>query len=155
MSYSATISRTFIGREGPGYNGALHRDGRKVADLIDDASGGPVMIYYCGDAAAQRTALEAAAIAAGAGTTLGPGFAVECYVNDLVEDALQRRELRTKLRNRVLLARPDGRIVALVKTRPTPAVLAQVAASPKFAGHQCLNSLDFEDALRLWKATAQ
>lgn len=46
--YSVTKIKTFTGMEGPGYNATLLRDGKIVALVIDDASGGPVR-YEWGD----------------------------------------------------------------------------------------------------------
>lgn len=37
---------TFVGMEGYGYNATLYRGDKRVATVIDDASGGPVMIQW-------------------------------------------------------------------------------------------------------------
>jgi len=38
--------KTFTGMEGPGFNASLYFSGKKVADVIDDASGGPINILW-------------------------------------------------------------------------------------------------------------
>lgn len=45
-TYTADKIKTFNGMEGKGYNAILYRNGVKVATLIDDASGAPVMIDW-------------------------------------------------------------------------------------------------------------
>lgn len=42
--------RTFTGMEGSGYNATLYADGKRVALLIDDASGGPLDVRSIGTA---------------------------------------------------------------------------------------------------------
>ena len=42
MNYTIKGLKSFIGNEGYGYNVSLYRDGKKVAFVIDDASGGEV-----------------------------------------------------------------------------------------------------------------
>lgn len=40
--FTVSKIKTFIGNEGQGFNATLHRDGKVVAEVIDDASGGSV-----------------------------------------------------------------------------------------------------------------
>lgn len=40
--YTVSKIRTFIGNEGHGFNATLHRDGKVVAEMINDASGGSI-----------------------------------------------------------------------------------------------------------------
>ena len=42
MKYTIKGLKSFIGNEGHGYNVSLYRDGKRVAFIIDDASGGEV-----------------------------------------------------------------------------------------------------------------
>lgn len=42
MNYTIKGLKSFIGQEGYGYNVSLYRDGKRVAFIIDDASGGEV-----------------------------------------------------------------------------------------------------------------
>jgi hypothetical protein len=44
--YTATKIKTFEGMEGRGYNATLLRDGKPVAEVIDDASGGGTMFHW-------------------------------------------------------------------------------------------------------------
>ena len=44
--YRLTKIRRMVGREGPAYSGVLTRDGRPVADVIQDGNGGPTLIRF-------------------------------------------------------------------------------------------------------------
>jgi hypothetical protein len=57
MNYSLKKVRTFKGVEGGGFNADLHRNGKKVAEIIEDASGGPKS-YEWGDRQAERVPLR-------------------------------------------------------------------------------------------------
>jgi len=46
--YTVRDVKTFRGMEGEGYNATLCRDGRKVAYVIDDATGGDIHIQWTG-----------------------------------------------------------------------------------------------------------
>lgn len=46
MDYSVRNVRTFNGMEGPGFNATLLRDGKPVAELIDDGCGGCVLFRW-------------------------------------------------------------------------------------------------------------
>lgn len=65
--YTLTKIKTFIGREGYGLNADIERDGRKVAFVLDDASGGEVRVdFFVGmrsDGAEQRKAAHEFALA--------------------------------------------------------------------------------------------
>lgn len=49
--YTVNAIKSFTGMEGPGFNANLLRDGKKVAEVIDDASGGPLMIHWADEKA--------------------------------------------------------------------------------------------------------
>lgn len=44
--YTAKNIVTFNGMEGGGFNASLYRDGKRVAHVIDDASGGPLIVDW-------------------------------------------------------------------------------------------------------------
>jgi len=46
MNYEAKGIKTFRGMEGEGYNADLYRDGKKVAFVIDDATGGMLDVEW-------------------------------------------------------------------------------------------------------------
>lgn len=46
MTYSLTKIKTFRGMEGQGLNATICRDGKPIAFVMDDASGGPVQIDF-------------------------------------------------------------------------------------------------------------
>jgi hypothetical protein len=56
-AYSVRKVKTFIGMEGEGFNATLCRDGKPIATVIDDASGGCIDFRWI--VAAEETALEA------------------------------------------------------------------------------------------------
>lgn len=57
MAYAVKGVKTFRGREGEGYNATLYRDGKKVAFVTDDASGGQLDIDW-EDIHAPRTTVQ-------------------------------------------------------------------------------------------------
>jgi len=46
MDYTATKIKTFNGMEGRGYNATICLNGKAVAEVIDDAHGGPIMVHW-------------------------------------------------------------------------------------------------------------
>jgi len=50
--------KSFVGNEGHGYNATLYADGKKVAFVIDDASGGQTQFQYEGKTREERAANE-------------------------------------------------------------------------------------------------
>lgn len=57
--YTIKGLKTFIGNEGHGYNVTLCRDGKKVAFVIDDASGGEVDFQWLDYEPGKRVSIEA------------------------------------------------------------------------------------------------
>jgi hypothetical protein len=49
LAITVSSIKTFTGMEGSGYNAILHLDGKKVAQVIDDATGGPLMLNWLDD----------------------------------------------------------------------------------------------------------
>jgi hypothetical protein len=56
-AYSVRKVKTFIGMEGQGFNATLCRDGKPVANVIDDASGGCIDFHWL--VPGEEAALEA------------------------------------------------------------------------------------------------
>lgn len=47
MEYALKNVKTFKGMEGcGGFNASLYKDGKKVADVVDDDSGGPILFHF-------------------------------------------------------------------------------------------------------------
>lgn len=127
--YTVNAIKTFTGMEGHGFNANLLRDGVKVAEVIDDASGGPVSIHWLDERKGERVQaqyrnykdeiltramspeeakLHAYLIrqpAAPAGFKGDDGKEVmmfpsdEIFVSDLVNSELERREVERKVKS--------------------------------------------------------
>lgn len=54
--------KSFLGMEGHGFNAGLYFNGQKVALVIDDASGGPIMYQWQGKTSEHRAANEKAVV---------------------------------------------------------------------------------------------
>ena len=57
--YSVKNVKSFMGREGYGFNCSLYRDGKRVAFCMDDASGGMVDIEWLIDAKREQALMDA------------------------------------------------------------------------------------------------
>ncbi len=125
--YTVNAIKTFNGMEGSGFNANLLRDGKKVAEVIDDASGGPLMIHWADDKSkpvkcecrdykdemverymtpeeAKLNAYILSLPAAPAGFVGADGKEVvmfpndEMFIGDLVNDVLTRRSVERRLK---------------------------------------------------------
>lgn len=126
--YTVSGIKTFTGMEGSGFNANLLRDGKKVAEVIDDASGGPLMIHWADEKAtpvkcecrdykdemvtrhmtpeeAKLNAYILSLPAAPAGFVGADGKEVvmfpndEMFIGDLVNDVLTRRSVERRLKS--------------------------------------------------------
>lgn len=52
IKYCVKGIKTLVGAEGRGFNATLYREGKRVATLLDDASGGPLTIQFANPAEA-------------------------------------------------------------------------------------------------------
>lgn len=117
--YNATKVRLFTGREGPGFNATLNRDGRPVCLVIDEGSGG-AMLFRWHDWSAPRVTIqitdhsgqlrdhratpeEAAFHAYLKGLPEHAGFmGDESYVTHLVEAVVFTKKVKAKCRRSTL-----------------------------------------------------
>lgn len=159
--YSVTGIKSFRGREGYGFNATLHRDGRKVAFVIDEANGGCFRYEWLGKDAATRQADEQALAdycATLPQTDLGNGHSVatdaDLFLATIVEDAenAQRllRRVRILLKKHVLFVF-DGKMRQSTAA-PTPSLIAQFAA--KYPTARILNGMPQDEAVALYRQFA-
>ena len=45
--YHVEEVESFTGRQGYGFSAVLYRDGKRVARVIDEGNGGPILFYWC------------------------------------------------------------------------------------------------------------
>jgi hypothetical protein len=165
--YSVTGIKSFRGREGYGFNATLHRDGRKVAFVIDEANGGCFRYEWLGKDVATRQADEQAL--ADYCATLPPIDISDAKVNcvgvtmpqdadmflaTIVEDAENAQRILPRVR--VLLKKHvlfvfDGKMRQSTAA-PTPSLIAQFAA--KYPTARILNGMHETEAVALYRQFA-
>ncbi|AME18067.1 hypothetical protein AAT1_02041 [Pseudomonas phage AAT-1] len=167
-TYTVKGVKTFVGMEGYGYNGSLYRDGKLVAFVIDDASGGPLQIEwkdvsdglvevetkdYKGNPWVAKMTNEEKALHEHA-TSLPPSvcdwidpdtgrpaelsMTSELFIEGLVNDALLLKDVAKMTRGKVAFVR-DGKLYT-VKCEPTAANVAKV--KERNPGAVVLNGMD-------------
>lgn len=167
-TYTVKGIKTFVGMEGHGYNASLYRDGKLVAFVIDDASGGSLQIEwkdvseglvevetkdYKGDPWVVKMTNEEKALHEHA-TSLPPSvcdwidpdtgrpaelsMTSELFIEGLVNDALLLKDVAKMTRGKVAFVR-DGKLYT-VKCEPTVANIAKV--KERNPGAVVLNGMD-------------
>lgn len=166
-TYSATSIKTLRGMEGSGYNAYLTRNGKKVALVMDDASGGPLMFEWL-DTKAQRvqgsfrtyqdeiqtrtmTPEEklfnemVVALPAEKCEYSKSGFSfpsVEIVADNLVNDALSMKRLVSVLKKKILFTQAKKSGVFSLPLTPENTKRVQAAADVG----QILNNLPIDEA---------
>lgn len=167
-TYTVKGIKTFVGMEGHGYNASLYRDGKLVAFVIDDASGGPLQVEWKdhaagkvavqtkdhkGDPRTVRMTPEEKALHEHA-TAMPPSvcdwvdpdtgkpaeldMTSELFIEGLVNDALLLKDVAKMTRGKVAFVR-DGKLYT-VKCEPTAANVAKV--KERNPGVVVLNGMD-------------
>jgi len=106
--------KTFYGMEGQGFNATVYADGKKALTVIDDASGGPLMIEPIGEFG-KKIAAEIVALC----QTIPPTkfddidlkVSPDLYFDELVNFALEER--------RMAKARAKGTLFRLKDDKPS------------------------------------
>lgn len=145
-AYTVKGIKTFVGMEGHGYNATLYRDGKKVAFVIDDASGGPLQVEWTdpSEEALLRdyaTAMPPVTCEWADSATRLPAtldMTPELFIEGLVNDAVLLRDVAKMTRGKVAFAR-DGKLFT-VKCEPTTSNVEAVRA--KNPGAVVLNGMD-------------
>lgn len=128
MNYTVKNIKTFIGMEGQGFNASLYRDNKKVAFVIDDASGGELNfewvdykdkaevkgINFLGKEYSYTGTLEEKALAEYVATLPKRNFrdkemhvSIDLFVEDLVNDYENKKNFK-KLSKTKTLFKLDG-----------------------------------------------
>lgn len=122
--YTVRKVKTWNGREGGGFECELLRDGKYVADCLNNADGGPTTIYFKGlldVRAAEQTALDefAASLPKEVLTKEKDGFDMtfqpdaESVVGGLVDDFLVIKSVKARLRRSVFVQLADGAVIRM------------------------------------------
>lgn len=128
--------KTFRGMEGRGYNATIKYKGKKVAEVIDDATGGELSIEWADSGYhnfGELTPLESEICDFAEGLPCEEilGHKVECCVEmffeDLVEDYLENQSLKRKCRTKILYRDDKDDIYAIDAAPPvTPEIRAKI-----------------------------
>lgn len=157
--YAVRHVKTFRGMEGTGVNARLYRDGRCVALVIDDATGGETRFAWVDEATRDRGTLttpEERRLVDFCRTL--PKTKVDAdeiettpaiYVDDLVAAALYEKAVKRSLATRTLVRLADGRILEF-KAKPNDAVRASIAK--RYGGVTVLNDLPVQEAVAACRA---
>ena len=149
--YTVNKIKTFKGNEGYGYNAVLCCDGKRIADAIDDASGGPLDLRF-DDADQERrlrdyVATLPARVCNFADPVTGKpavvAVSMELFVEDLVNTTRIANKVKRLMRTSVVVIE-DGELCQY-KVKLTPEALAVMQrGNPKAA---ILNGLSDYDVL--------
>jgi hypothetical protein len=167
MSYTVKNIKTFNGMEGSGFNCNLYRDKTKIAEVIDDASGG-MIIFYWADQEAPRVETNGVDYKDEPkiykDTPEESLFRTHClglpkwdcngtmvhtdmdlYIEELVNQKLMSQNLKLKLKKIMLYE--DGKFSSY-KIEPTTDHIK--AVRKRHPDAIILNQLAFTEALELW-----
>ena len=171
IGHAWTVSglKSFNGMEGSGYNAKLHRNGVHVADVIDDASGGPMMIHwkdattetfdtvdYKGQPFVRKCTKEEKILLAHVATL--PKYEAfgstmshndETFIDDLVNGGFLLKQFKSLTKGKVAFLTLDGKIYTM-KGAFDDKAKAHIQAKHK--GAVILNTLSDEQGLQRLKA---
>jgi len=179
-TYTVKGIKTFTGMEGHGYNATLYRDGKAVAFVIDDASGGDLQIEwkdhkdglfavsttnYKGEPWTVKMTLEEQRlhelcasmphrtcewVDPATGKPSVLATTMAIFIEELVNDALMLRDIARLTKGKVAFAL--GGKLYTIKMAPSEANIATVRA--KNVGCVVLNGLPDAEALKVVRATS-
>ena len=176
--YSVKGVKTFIGNEGHGFNATLYRDGKAIAFVYDDASGGPVAFewkdrdqglvevvtkdYKGGPWAVKMTHEEQAyhafvsalpkhvcSFVGEDGKPVEMDVNMEMHASDLVNDVLTLRDVARMTKGKIAFVKADGKLYT-INCEPNDKNIAAVKA--KHAGCVVLNGMSDLAALAAMRA---
>lgn len=172
-SYSVKGVKSFIGNEGHGFNATLYRDGKAVAFVYDDASGGPVAFEWkdrdgglvevetrthdgrpwtvkmTHEERAYHTFVSAMPKQSFEGMELD--VTMDIHVSDLVNDALLLKDVARMTKGKVAFIKVDGKLYT-AKCEPTEKNIAAIKA--KHVGCVVLNGMGDLAVLAAMRALA-
>ena len=97
--YTVKAIKTFVGMEGHGFNADLYLNNNKIAFVYDDASGGEIHFEF--KTPNQETDFQKFAVEK-LGSEYGDYATAEILVNDMVNELLQRRDLKALLNKKTV-----------------------------------------------------
>lgn len=172
-SYTVKGVKSFIGNEGHGFNATLYRDGKAVAFVYDDASGGPVafewkdrdgglvevetlthdgrpwMVKMTHEERAYYTFVSAMPKQSFEGMELD--VTMDIHVSDLVNDALLLKDVARMTKGKVAFIKADSKLYT-AKCEPTEKNIAAIKA--KHVGCVVLNGMSDLAVLAAMRALA-
>lgn len=172
-SYTVKGVKSFIGNEGHGFNATLYRDGKAVAFVYDDASGGPVAFEWkdrdgglvevetrthdgrpwtvkmTHEERAYHTFVSAMPKQSFEGMELD--VTMDIHVSDLVNDALLLKDVARMTKGKVAFIKADGKLYT-AKCEPNEKNIAAIKA--KHVGCVVLNGMSDLAVLAAVRATA-
>lgn len=151
-TYTVSNVKTFKGRQGEGYSCDLLADGRKIADVLEGASGGPlgVEFYYSAKITPAAAALDEGVFKAFLLEKFGadeiePEYA---FIEDIVGVHLQHKQLASKLKREILIVTDDNKIYGW-NSKKHPENTIRKMITEKYPKAFVLNDMDIEDAFEL------
>lgn len=159
MTYTISSLKTFRSLDGVGFSAILLADGRKVAEVLNEGTGGGTWLRWMASDKDQRAADEKALsdhIAAQPDyrheyTGHMAGLNTEIFLDNMVDKIEREKEVRKLLKNKVVFVLPDSPAWrTLTKVKPTPEVLER--AAKQFPTATFINTLSFEEAMTRFAA---
>lgn len=159
MNYTLSNVKTFNGRQGQGFSATLSLDGRKVADVIDEANGGCSRFYWLAKDRTQANADERTLTEYVA--TLPPTMFdgepltmdIDLFVSNLVEDINVARQFARWSKNSIVFS--VGRDIRRTKAGYTATPERIAALMAKYPSAKVLNGMPTAEAVEILKAAAQ
>lgn len=170
--YTVKGVKSFIGNEGHGFNATLYRDGKAVAFVYDDASGGPVAFEWKdradGLVEVQTTTLDGrpwtakmtneekclhdlcAAMPKHTFEGMELDVSADMFVSDLVNDALLLKDIARMTKSKIAFIKADGKLYT-AKCEPTEKNIYAIKA--KHVGCVVLNGMSDLAVLAAVRAT--
>lgn len=160
--YTVKGVKSFIGRQGHGFNASLYKDGKKIAFVIDNANGGMLDFQWEKGCQAEEKLLEdycatlpkwtSASIGMDDGDTTEHATDPEFFMAGLVGEYIDKQGLARQLKKKVIMISDEGRVLNS-KNPASPEVLA--AFVKNYPTATILNTLPIDEAYRLYRdATA-
>lgn len=177
-AYTVKNVKTFIGNEGHGFNATLYRDGKAIAFVYDDASGGPVAFEWkdCADGLVEVATKDykgepwtvkmtneekayhafvsalpkhVCSFTDNDGKPVEMDVNMEMHVSDLVNDVLTLRDIARMTKGKIAFVKADGKLYT-IKCEPNDKNIAAIKA--KHAGCVILNGMSDVAALATMRA---
>jgi hypothetical protein len=153
--YSVKNIKSFTGMEGRGYNATLYNGQRKIAGLIDDASGGPLIIRLTDQAEAEILDAYIQTLPDHVCNFLDPEtgqpavikYSMELFLDDLVNLTEQVNKIKKSIKKRILFIQ-DGELYSI---NVDPSEKNKDIALKRHHNAILLNNVDEKELFRLMK----